>query len=74
MGNGSYVANKISHMQRMGIPAGIGMYGGACPNWLKEQREQDEKKRTKTRRGRQQIRASNEAEMRALILAEDATP
>lgn len=36
-----YIHRKITHMERLGIPAEIGMNGGACPSHLAEfQREE----------------------------------
>lgn len=45
--NSLYVSKKITHMVRFGIAAGIGQYGGACPDWLKAEREENEKVRAK---------------------------
>lgn len=58
----SYIANKIVHMQRMGIPAGIGPNGGACPSWLKELREADNKQKARRERAQlsQQLREAAE--------------
>lgn len=33
--NLAYIQRKIAHMMRMGIPAGFGPNGGACPDWAK---------------------------------------
>lgn len=33
--NLAYVTSKIDHMHRIGIPAGFGPHGGACPDWFK---------------------------------------
>ncbi len=35
MSNLAYVASKIAHMNRIGIPAGTGPNGGASPDWQK---------------------------------------
>ena len=45
----AYVLDKIEHMQRSGIPANFGVHGGACPNWLTDERKADEKKRSAQR-------------------------
>jgi len=41
----SYVQKKIKHMRRIGLVSGkstgIGMHGGACPDWLKDQQKKD---------------------------------
>lgn len=53
----TYIARKIAHMQRIGIPAGIGQHGGACPKWLTEQRETDEKRRARRKSSRAAVAA-----------------
>lgn len=30
----NYIASKIDHMRRNGIPAGVGLNRGAAPEWL----------------------------------------
>lgn len=40
-----YVASKIHHMVRQGIPAEIGPNGGACPVWMQEERKEEERRR-----------------------------
>ena len=45
-----YVSSKIDHMRRIGVVtitktfAGCGRFGGACPNWLNELREDEDKR------------------------------
>lgn len=46
----NYIARKIVHMNRMGVPASQGIYGGACPNWLTEQRKEEAKRASKSLR------------------------
>jgi len=40
-----YVQSKIEHMKRMGLVAaksrGVGKHGGACPDWLKQQQDDE---------------------------------
>ena len=40
-----YVSKKIDHLRRMGLvsgnSSGLGPDGGACPDWLKQQKEND---------------------------------
>lgn len=45
----NYVERKIEHMQRCGIAAVVGRYGGACPSWLVEFRGEEQKRQRRRR-------------------------
>lgn len=40
----NYLLNKIEHLRRQGLvgprSAGIGIFGGACPDWLTDLRKE----------------------------------
>ena len=45
-----YVSSKIDHMRRIGVVTitktfiGYGLFGGACPNWLHELLDDEDKR------------------------------
>lgn len=48
----TYIQSKMEHMKRMGLvskPSTRGKHGGACPDWLRREQEEEKKARDKGR-------------------------